>query len=153
MACAATAGLGACPLLCPRVLSLDLAATAAQVALAFYVNLGSHMLLQVEALLSLLLLPMAEGRAAGPGGAHSATPLELQQVALEGVLDFCAQPGFARDIYLNLDCRWGRGLGVGRVCGARGGGRGWTTAVAGRGLAQGCQRLQRSSVAAAYVGQ
>lgn len=71
-----------------------------------YVNLGCHMLLQVEALLALLLLPMAEGRAAGPHGAHSATSLELQQVALEGVLDFCTQPGFARDAYLNLDCRW-----------------------------------------------
>lgn len=85
-----------------------------QVALALYVNLGSHMLLQVEALLSLLLLPMAEGRAAGPGGAHSATSLELQQVALEGVLDFCTQPGFARDVYLNLDCRWVWGGGRGR---------------------------------------
>ncbi|KAL4436787.1 hypothetical protein ABPG75_003926 [Micractinium tetrahymenae] len=84
---------------------LDLMNTAVQVALALYVNLGSHMLLQVEALLALLLLPMAEGRAAGPHGAHSATSLELQQVALEGVLDFCTQPGFARDAYLNLDCR------------------------------------------------
>lgn len=85
--------------------SLACLAGICQVALALYVNLGSHMLLQVEALLSLLLLPMAEGRAAGPGGAHSATSLELQQVALEGVLDFCTQPGFARDVYLNLDCR------------------------------------------------
>jgi hypothetical protein len=65
-----------------------------------YVNLGSQMLLQVEALLGLLLLPLAEGK-----GSHHGAPLELQQAALEGVLDFCSQPGFARDVYLNLDCR------------------------------------------------
>ena len=71
-----------------------------QVALGLYVNLGCQMLLQVEALLALLLLPLAEGK-----GAHHAAPLELQQAALEGVLDFCAQPSFVRDAYLNLDCR------------------------------------------------
>ena len=71
-----------------------------QVALGLYVNLGGQMLLQVEALLGLLLLPLAEGK-----GAHHGAPLELRQAALEGVLDFCSQPSFARDVYLNLDCR------------------------------------------------
>lgn len=76
------------------------ATTPAQVALGLYVHLGGSMLLQVEALLGLLLVPVAEGRAAHAGGAP-----ELQQVALEGVLDFCAQPHFVRDCYVNLDCR------------------------------------------------
>lgn len=58
------------------------------------------MLLQVEALLGLLLLPLAEGRAG-----QAAAGLQVQQAALEGVLDFCAQPSFVRHAYLNLDCR------------------------------------------------
>ena len=89
--------------------SLACLAGVCQVALGLYVNLRSQMLLQVEALLSLLLLPLAEGRGGGGGGGagghHQASPLELQQAALEGVLDFCSQPDFVRDIYLNLDCR------------------------------------------------
>lgn len=82
-----------------------------EVALGLYVHLGPAMLLQVEALLGLLLLPLAEGRAqgasAGGAAASAAAGLapELQQAALEGVLDFCCQPGFVRDAYLNLDCR------------------------------------------------
>ena len=86
--------------------SLACLAGVCQVALGLYVNLRSHMLLQVEALLSLLLLPLAEGRGGGGGASgHQASALELQQAALEGVLDFCSQPDFVRDIYLNLDCR------------------------------------------------
>ena len=73
-----------------------------QVALGLYVHLGTCMLPQVEALLALLLLPMAEGK--GSGGAGGVTP-EQQQAALEGVLDFCSHPGFVRDIYVNADCR------------------------------------------------
>ena len=81
--------------------SLACLAGVCQVALGLYVALGGCMLLQVEALLSLLLLPLAEGR--------GAAAVQLQQAALEGVLDFCSQPNFVRDAYLNLDCRWGRG--------------------------------------------
>jgi hypothetical protein len=75
------------------------------------------MMLHVEALLGLLLLPLAEGR-----GTHGGVALEVQQAALEGVLDFCRQPRFVRDAYLNLDCRWVGAVGVqGRhLAGARG---------------------------------
>ena len=137
-----------------------------QVTLALYVYLGASMLLQIEALLGLLLLPLAEGRHSSAAPGHGPGAAELQQVrgrgafrvwgraalliaflakatrgssrgrhatsrmvvvkvkmwfrggnlaapmrrlppqvALEGVLDFCAQPGFVRDAYLNLDCR------------------------------------------------
>lgn len=149
-------------------------------SLALYVHLGPSMLLQIEALLALLLLPLAEGKAPAAAAGHGPGPAELQQVgcqsvacccwelrryrlhrwpvraspcrpkqcialqakpvpcrpvqrpagqcglqrqarpraemplspaicspqvALEGVLDFCAQPSFVRDVYLNLDCR------------------------------------------------
>ncbi|KAI3425868.1 hypothetical protein D9Q98_007841 [Chlorella vulgaris] len=92
--------------------SLACLAGICQVALGMYVNLGSQMLLQVEALLGLLLLPLAEGK-----GSHHGAPLELQQAALEGVLDFCSQPGFARDVYLNLDCRIERSNLFEQLCG------------------------------------
>ncbi|PSC74405.1 ARF guanine-nucleotide exchange factor GNOM isoform B [Micractinium conductrix] len=91
--------------------SLACLAGLCEVALALYTHLGAHMLLQVEALLSLLVLPLAEGKAAsggagaGPAAAAAGISLEVQQVALEGVLDFCAQPDFVRDAFLNLDCR------------------------------------------------
>lgn len=80
-----------------------------QVALALYVYLNRHLLLQLEALLSLLLLPMAEGR--GTSGS-----VEAQQVALEGVLDFCSQPAFVKDMYLNLDCRIERSNVFEQIC-------------------------------------
>lgn len=83
--------------------SLATLAGVCEVALGLYVHLGASMLLQVEALLGLLLLPLAEGRAAH--AAHHPAAAELQQAALEGVLDFCCQPDFVRDAYLNLDCR------------------------------------------------
>ena len=134
-----------------------------QVSLALYVHLGPCMLLQIEALLALLLLPLAEGKAPVAAAGHSPGAAELQQVgatcgcagtcmlytstvlgllwpcfasadcargravdwqalatalsfslfacvqvALEGVLDFCAQSNFVRDVYLNLDCRCAR---------------------------------------------
>ncbi|KAK9828895.1 hypothetical protein WJX72_002652 [[Myrmecia] bisecta] len=69
----------------------------AQVALSLYVHLGRHLLLQLEAIVDLLLLRLAEGK----GTQH----IEQQEAALEGLLDFCNQPAFIRDIYLNMDCR------------------------------------------------
>lgn len=101
--------------------SLATLAGICQVALAMYVNMGAHMLLQVEALLSLLLLPMAEGKAAvgvhSTGATSHSAAVELQQAALEGVLDFCTQPSFVRDIYLNLDCRIERNNLFEQLCG------------------------------------
>ena len=88
--------------------SLACLAGICQVALALYTYLSRHMLLQLEALLSLLLLPMAEGR--------GVSSVEAQQVALEGVLDFCNQPGFIRDVYLNLDCRIERSNLFEQIC-------------------------------------
>ncbi|GAB4821173.1 hypothetical protein N2152v2_008219 [Parachlorella kessleri] len=68
-----------------------------QVTLALYVHLGRRLLLQLEALVGLLLLPLAEGK--------GVSVMEQQQAALEGILDLCHQPTFIRDVYLNLDCR------------------------------------------------
>ncbi|PRW57821.1 ARF guanine-nucleotide exchange factor GNOM-like [Chlorella sorokiniana] len=97
--------------------SLPCLAGICQVSLALYVHLGPCMLLQIEALLSLLLLPMAEGKAPVAAAGHSPAAAELQQVALEGVLDFCAQPHFVRDVYLNLDCRIERSNLFEQLCG------------------------------------
>lgn len=77
--------------------SLSCLSGICRVSLALYVHLGRHFLLQIEALLGLLLLPLAEGR-----GTATA---EHQQVALEGIVDFCCQPSFVLDMYVNLDCR------------------------------------------------
>lgn len=88
--------------------SLSCLAGICQVALALYVYLGRHLLLQIEALLGLLLLPMAEGR--------SVASSDHQHVALEGVLDFCAQPGFVRDVFFNLDCRIERSNLFEQIC-------------------------------------
>eukprot|EP00884_Botryococcus_braunii_P022699 jgi/Botrbrau1/9112/Bobra.0305s0016.2 len=70
---------------------------AAQVAVGLYVHLGRALLLQLEAFLDLTLLHTAEGR--------GAPRVEHQEAALEGILDLCNQPGFIRDVYVNLDCR------------------------------------------------
>ncbi|EIE18029.1 Sec7-domain-containing protein, partial [Coccomyxa subellipsoidea C-169] len=70
---------------------------ACQVALSLYVALGRRVLLQSEAFLGRLLLPLAEGKAA--------TGVARQEAALEAILDFCNQPGFMAEVYLNLDCR------------------------------------------------
>lgn len=90
----------------PRLSTL---AGVCQVTLALYTHLGSYLLLQVEALLALLLLPLAEG--------HGAAGVEQQQAAVEGILDFCYQPGFVRKAYLNLDCRIERSNLFEQICG------------------------------------
>ncbi len=83
-----------------------------QLALSLYLHLGAPLLLQLEALLALLLLPLAEG---APGTAAEGRP-PLQQAALEGVLAFAAQPRFAVDAFLNADCRVERANLFERLC-------------------------------------
>lgn len=48
--------------------------------MALYVHLGPSMLLQIEALLALLLLPLAEGKAPVAAAGHGPGAAELQQV-------------------------------------------------------------------------
>lgn len=72
-------------------------AGASQAALMLYSFAGEHLLLQIEAFIGLALLPAAEG--------ISSSSEVMQQAALEAILDFCIQPGFIRDVYLNTDCR------------------------------------------------
>ncbi|KAK9841755.1 hypothetical protein WJX81_000904 [Elliptochloris bilobata] len=80
-----------------RTGGLPALAGACQAALALYCSLGSAVLLQVDAFLTMVVLPVAEGRTA-TGTAH-------QEAALEGLLDFCNQAGFVRAVFLNVDCR------------------------------------------------
>ena len=72
-------------------------AGASQAALMLYSFAGEHLLLQIEAFFGLALLPAAEGTISSSE--------VMQQAALEAILDFCIQPGFIRDVYLNTDCR------------------------------------------------
>lgn len=81
-----------------RTASLGCLAGICQVALALYVHCGDALLLQTESILELLLIPIAEGRRAG-------STLEMQQVALEGIIGFCCQPNFVHEAYVNYDCR------------------------------------------------
>ncbi|KAK4493444.1 hypothetical protein RD792_006795 [Penstemon davidsonii] len=50
--------------------------------------------LQLEAFFSFVLF-----RAASPG-----SPLQLQEVAVEGIINFCRQPKFIIEVYVNYDC-------------------------------------------------
>ena len=93
-----------------RSANLSTLAGICQVTLGLYVHLGKFFLLQVEALLGLLLLPLAEGR----GIAEKEVAAQI--IALEGILNFCFQPGFARDMYLNLDCRIERSDLFQKIC-------------------------------------
>lgn len=81
-----------------RTASLPCLAGICQVALALYVHCGDALLLQVESILELLLIPIAEGRKPG-------STSEMQQVALEGIIGFCCQPSFVHNAYINYDCR------------------------------------------------
>jgi brefeldin A-resistance guanine nucleotide exchange factor 1 len=86
-------------------------AAICQVGILLYVLYRDVMLPQIEALVSLLILPVAE----------SSKHLLLRRTALEGLLDFCRQPGFLATTYVNCDCRIGGAGGIGdglfkRIC-------------------------------------
>ena len=82
-----------------------------QVGVLLYALYRDSMLPQVDALVSLLILPIAE----------SSKQLVLRRTALEGLLDFCRQPGFLATMFVNCDCRIGGVGGIGeslfkRIC-------------------------------------
>ena len=86
-------------------------AAICQVGIMLYALFRDSMLPQIEALVSLLILPVAE----------SSKRLLLRRTALEGLLDFCRQPGFLATTYVNCDCRIGGVGGIGddlfkRIC-------------------------------------
>ncbi len=86
-------------------------AAICQVGLLMYALYRDSMLPQIEALVSLLIMPVAE----------SSKRLLLRRTALEGLLDFCRQPGFLATTYVNCDCRIGGVGGIGdglfkRIC-------------------------------------
>ena len=90
--------------------NLSTLAGICQVALCLHICLGKYFLVQIEALLGLLILPLAEGK----GIIEKEEAAQI--IALESILDFCRQPGFARDIYLNLDCRIERSNLFQQIC-------------------------------------
>lgn len=86
-------------------------AAICQIGILLYVLYRDVMLPQIQALVSLLILPVAE----------SSKHLLLRRTALEGLLDFCRQPGFLPTTYVNCDCRIGGVGGIGdglfkRIC-------------------------------------
>lgn len=91
---------------------------ACNVAMALHRFMGEHTVLQLEAFLSGVLLPLAEGTARAARTGLGAVPGENpeQELALEVLLDLCCQPGFVPEVYANLDCRVGRGNVLEDIC-------------------------------------
>ena len=87
--------------------SADGLALAARAALLAYVHLPASLFLQVGAFAAACLLPDAAGPPGGAAtpGSGPPTALHRQAAALEGLLDLLRQPGFARDAFVNGDCR------------------------------------------------
>ena len=72
-------------------------ASIGQLSVTLYSFFRFHLMPQIEAILDLLLIPIAEG--------NKLASLPHRQAAMETLLDFCRQPGFLSSIYLNFDCR------------------------------------------------
>lgn len=84
-------------------------AAICQLSLTLYALFKEELMPQIEAILSLLLLPLAEG--------SKPKSIAHRQVAMEGLLDFCRQPGFLSMLYLNLDSRIQRENLYEKICG------------------------------------
>lgn len=80
-----------------------------QLSVTLYSLFREQMMPQVEVILDLLLIPIAEGTLA--------TSFAQRQIAMEGVVDFCRQPGFLSTIYVNMDCRVQSSDLFAKICG------------------------------------
>lgn len=80
-----------------------------QVTLTLYSLFSEHFLPQIEAILGLLIIPVAEG-------SRSAS-FASRQTAIEGILDFCKQPEFLHSAYINFDCRLEHDNLFEKICG------------------------------------
>ena len=74
-----------------------------------YVLYSDVMFPQIQAILELLLIPIAEGNL------NAAFP--RRRAAMEAILDFCRQSEFLPTIFVNVDCRIGSGDLFKRICG------------------------------------
>lgn len=100
---------------------LNVLTMACNVVMALHTFLGNQTMLQMEAFIAGVLLPLADGssrRGGSGGGAAAAAASENpeQELALEMLLDLCCQPGFVPEMYLNTDCRADRSNVLEEVC-------------------------------------
>ena len=70
-----------------------------QLSVALYTLYKSTMFPQIQALLELLLIPIAEGSVS--------TSFSRRRAAMEAILDFCRQKDFLTTVFVNVDCRIG----------------------------------------------
>ena len=84
-------------------------ASIGQLSVTLYSFFRFHLMPQIEAILDLLLIPIAEG--------SKLASLPHRQAAMETLLDFCRQPGFLSSVYLNFDCRIQRENLFEKICG------------------------------------
>lgn len=80
-----------------------------QISLTLYSLFREHVLPQIEAILGLLIVPIAEG--------SNSASFALRQTAMEGILDFCKQPEFPSMAYINFDCRLEHDNLFEKICG------------------------------------
>jgi len=80
-----------------------------QLVVTLYVLYSDVMFPQIQAILELLLIPIAEGNL------NAAFP--RRRAAMEAILDFCRQSEFLSTIFVNVDCRIGSGDLFKRICG------------------------------------
>ncbi|XP_057769559.1 ARF guanine-nucleotide exchange factor GNOM-like [Salvia miltiorrhiza] len=70
--------------------------TVCSIVLNLYHHLRTKLKLQLEAFISNVLLRIAQSK-------HGAS-YQLQEVAMEALIDFCRQPMFVTELYANYDC-------------------------------------------------
>ncbi|KAL3624155.1 hypothetical protein CASFOL_032971 [Castilleja foliolosa] len=70
--------------------------TVCSIVLNLYHHLRTKLKLQLEAFISSVLLRIAQSK-------HGAS-YQLQEVAMEALIDFCRQPMFVTELYANYDC-------------------------------------------------
>ena len=75
----------------PLILSM-----VCSVVLNLYHHLRSHLKLQLESFFSCIIIRLAQGK-------HGAS-YQQQEVAMEALVDFCRQPSFMYEMYVNFDC-------------------------------------------------
>ena len=61
----------------------------------FFFSVGRFLRLQIEAFFAFVLLRISTTQG---------VPLQLQEVSLEGIINFCRQPTFIIEMYENYDC-------------------------------------------------
>ena len=79
-----------------------------QISVILYSLFRESILPQIETVLSLLIIPIAEGT--------KPSSIAHRQTAMEALLDFCRQANFLATLFVNMDCRIGRNNLFEKIC-------------------------------------